>query len=680
MRGRAPRPQPLGRRDRRRRGRRGRPRHRRQLVPGRPHGVLRLPRRRARPARATRDPGLRRRRRRHHPEGDRRAREDTAWRGSSPPTTARASASAGWRPRCAPSPRTTQRPPIERTDALLDGDRLALARAITSIEEATLADGVASAIREAGASRRVPVLGITGTGGSGKSSLTDELLRRFRLDLEDKLAIAVVAVDPTRRRGGGALLGDRIRMNAIDTRQIYFRSLGAGGAPGGIPRAPRRRRAGVRGVGRGPRRRRDPRHRAGRRGHRGARRRLALRDDARVRRADPAREDRDAGRRRRHRDQQVRAPWRRTTPCARSAARSPVSAARLARASRTSRSTGRSRRGSTTTASPRCTTSCAVRSPPTGSTRSTGVLADPGVRASTHADAIIAPGPRRLPRRDRPHGARLPPRYRAAGTGGRGRLGARRPPRRTSSAPGSGSRTCAPPPSPPRRRARPDAARAARGVARGRRALRVGRRDAPRPGGRAAPRRRCRARRSPASRSRRRPTPRASSATCARRTCRAGSRSRRVCSSSSATTRTRRGCSPARATRRGPTPVPPAGRGAALDEAVDRVRLGHPLRLRPRRAPGHLRQGRQRRGLRRDHRGHGGPVRRLRPLRAVDVGLDDDQRPRPVDPRHVPQRRGRPARRRCRGARRPGARGRRAGRGRAGGARRPSAARSRPTS
>ena len=64
-----------------------------------------------------------------------------------------------------------------------------------------------------------PALGITGTGGSGKSSLTDELIRRFRLDQEDKLRIAVLAVDPTRRKGGGALLGDRIRMNAIDTQR-----------------------------------------------------------------------------------------------------------------------------------------------------------------------------------------------------------------------------------------------------------------------------------------------------------------------------------------------------------------------------------------------------------------------------------------------------------------------------
>ena len=76
----------------------------------------------------------------------------------------------------------------------------------------------------------MPVLGITGTGGSGKSSLTDELLRRLRLDQEDKLRIGVIAVDPTRRKGGGALLGDRIRMNTLDSGQVYFRSLATRGA------------------------------------------------------------------------------------------------------------------------------------------------------------------------------------------------------------------------------------------------------------------------------------------------------------------------------------------------------------------------------------------------------------------------------------------------------------------
>ena len=70
----------------------------------------------------------------------------------------------------------------------------------------------------------VPVLGITGTGGAGKSSLTDELVRRFVLDFPDK-SVAILAVDPSRQRTGGALLGDRIRMNAINTERVYMRSL-----------------------------------------------------------------------------------------------------------------------------------------------------------------------------------------------------------------------------------------------------------------------------------------------------------------------------------------------------------------------------------------------------------------------------------------------------------------------
>jgi methylmalonyl-CoA mutase len=100
-------------------------------------------------------------------------------------------------------------------DALLTGDVRAVARAITCAQEGRLPAAALAGLRAAATARTVPVLGITGTGGSGKSSLTDELLRRFRLDQEDKLRIAVLAVDPTRRRGG-ALLGDRIRMNAVD--------------------------------------------------------------------------------------------------------------------------------------------------------------------------------------------------------------------------------------------------------------------------------------------------------------------------------------------------------------------------------------------------------------------------------------------------------------------------------
>jgi methylmalonyl-CoA mutase len=70
----------------------------------------------------------------------------------------------------------------------------------------------------------IPILGITGTGGSGKSSLVDEFVRRFRIDFPDK-KMAVVCVDPSKRRTGGALLGDRIRMNAINSANIYVRSM-----------------------------------------------------------------------------------------------------------------------------------------------------------------------------------------------------------------------------------------------------------------------------------------------------------------------------------------------------------------------------------------------------------------------------------------------------------------------
>ncbi|SHG16876.1 methylmalonyl-CoA mutase family protein [Flagellimonas flava] len=71
---------------------------------------------------------------------------------------------------------------------------------------------------------QVPVLGITGTGGAGKSSLVDELVRRFLNDFEDK-HIGIISVDPSKRKTGGALLGDRIRMNAINNERVYMRSL-----------------------------------------------------------------------------------------------------------------------------------------------------------------------------------------------------------------------------------------------------------------------------------------------------------------------------------------------------------------------------------------------------------------------------------------------------------------------
>jgi isobutyryl-CoA mutase len=111
-------------------------------------------------------------------------------------------------------------------DALARGEIRALARIITGLENASLPDALRrDLLKRATSHARVPVLGITGTGGSGKSSLTDELILRLRHDQADALKIAVIAVDPSRRKTGGALLGDRIRMNAINHPNVYMRSL-----------------------------------------------------------------------------------------------------------------------------------------------------------------------------------------------------------------------------------------------------------------------------------------------------------------------------------------------------------------------------------------------------------------------------------------------------------------------
>ncbi|HEX4928507.1 MAG TPA: fused isobutyryl-CoA mutase/GTPase IcmF [Burkholderiales bacterium] len=100
------------------------------------------------------------------------------------------------------------------------GNPRALAQVITALELGVFTDK--QSLKKTG---EAPVLGITGTGGAGKSSLTDELVRRFRLDYSDTLKIAVLSIDPTRRKTGGALLGDRIRMNAIHHPGIFMRSL-----------------------------------------------------------------------------------------------------------------------------------------------------------------------------------------------------------------------------------------------------------------------------------------------------------------------------------------------------------------------------------------------------------------------------------------------------------------------
>ncbi len=109
--------------------------------------------------------------------------------------------------------------------ALRSGDRRQLARVISAIENGAYDEATRQAIREAAAELTVPSLGITGTGGAGKSSLTDELVLRLRLDQNDKPRVAVISIDPSRKRTGGALLGDRIRMNAIEHEHIYMRSL-----------------------------------------------------------------------------------------------------------------------------------------------------------------------------------------------------------------------------------------------------------------------------------------------------------------------------------------------------------------------------------------------------------------------------------------------------------------------
>ena len=91
----------------------------------------------------------------------------------------------------------------------------ALAQLLTAMEASKLNPALAQEIVAQAATKKIAVVGITGTGGAGKSSLTDELIRRLRLDQSDSLRIAVISIDPSRRKSGGALLGDRIRMNAI---------------------------------------------------------------------------------------------------------------------------------------------------------------------------------------------------------------------------------------------------------------------------------------------------------------------------------------------------------------------------------------------------------------------------------------------------------------------------------
>ena len=107
----------------------------------------------------------------------------------------------------------------KKLDALREADQTKrwrhLAQLITALENGKVDPALRAEMLAAAAVAKTPTFGVTGTGGAGKSSLTDELIRRLRLGHNDKLSIAVISIDPSRRKSGGALLGDRIRMNAI---------------------------------------------------------------------------------------------------------------------------------------------------------------------------------------------------------------------------------------------------------------------------------------------------------------------------------------------------------------------------------------------------------------------------------------------------------------------------------
>jgi methylmalonyl-CoA mutase len=136
-------------------------------------------------------------------------------------------------------PRTSgELPDLNR---LTPENKLLVANLITTVEQAKAMENghlakLRADLQAHKPQRTIPVIGITGTGGSGKSSLTDELIQRMLLDLKD-LRVAIISADPSRRKTGGALLGDRIRMNAIGNPRVYMRSLATRRSHTEIPEA-----------------------------------------------------------------------------------------------------------------------------------------------------------------------------------------------------------------------------------------------------------------------------------------------------------------------------------------------------------------------------------------------------------------------------------------------------------
>lgn len=127
---------------------------------------------------------------------------------------------------------TNEKAPV-RADDIINGNNNTIARSISALENGlesvlklkgeTLINGEGKPIQPR-QNKTIPVVGITGTGGAGKSSLTDEIIRRFLTEF-DELTVGVISIDPSKIKTGGALLGDRIRMNSIDTERVFMRSM-----------------------------------------------------------------------------------------------------------------------------------------------------------------------------------------------------------------------------------------------------------------------------------------------------------------------------------------------------------------------------------------------------------------------------------------------------------------------